>query len=195
MRKLLLLAALSVGAMGVPAAAQVLTQVSGPTTGNVCTGAGGINNCIATQSGVVQGATTDPLASALIARITAGEGETPATDVSSLFPTIDGSEFDWSIANNILTFTYDPAADDPAIHYLGLSQANTYFLFYDAAAITSATFNLSDYFQNPGLSHIDVFDRTTAVPEPGTWAMMILGFGAAGYAMRRRRKLTGARLA
>jgi len=25
-----------------------------------------------------------------------------------------------------------------------------------------------------------------AVPEPGTWAMMIIGFGAAGYAMRRR---------
>ena len=28
-----------------------------------------------------------------------------------------------------------------------------------------------------------------AVPEPGTWAMMLLGFGAAGYAMRRRAKV------
>ena len=28
---------------------------------------------------------------------------------------------------------------------------------------------------------------TNAVPEPGTWAMMLLGFGAAGLAMRRRR--------
>jgi hypothetical protein len=26
----------------------------------------------------------------------------------------------------------------------------------------------------------------TAVPEPGTWAMMLLGFGAVGYSMRRR---------
>ncbi len=30
----------------------------------------------------------------------------------------------------------------------------------------------------------------SAVPEPGTWAMMLMGFGAAGYAMRRRRGMT-----
>ena len=28
---------------------------------------------------------------------------------------------------------------------------------------------------------------TGAVPEPATWAMMLIGFGAAGYAVRRRR--------
>ena len=27
-----------------------------------------------------------------------------------------------------------------------------------------------------------------AVPEPGTWAMMLLGFGAVGYSMRRRKR-------
>ena len=32
---------------------------------------------------------------------------------------------------------------------------------------------------------------TAAVPEPGTWALMLLGFGAAGIAMRRQRKHTG----
>ena len=32
-----------------------------------------------------------------------------------------------------------------------------------------------------------------AVPEPGTWAMLILGFGATGIAMRRRRSSTAAR--
>lgn len=30
---------------------------------------------------------------------------------------------------------------------------------------------------------------TGAVPEPSTWAMMLVGFGGIGYSMRRRRKL------
>jgi hypothetical protein len=29
-----------------------------------------------------------------------------------------------------------------------------------------------------------------AVPEPGTWAMMLIGFGAIGFSMRRRRRVT-----
>ena len=32
-----------------------------------------------------------------------------------------------------------------------------------------------------------VFFRLAAVPEPGTWALMILGFGFIGYSMRNRR--------
>jgi hypothetical protein len=31
---------------------------------------------------------------------------------------------------------------------------------------------------------------TVALPEPGTWGMMLLGFGAIGFAMRRRRRTT-----
>ena len=33
-----------------------------------------------------------------------------------------------------------------------------------------------------------------AVPEPGTWAMMLLGFGAIGFAMRRSRRRVPVRL-
>ncbi len=33
--------------------------------------------------------------------------------------------------------------------------------------------------------------QTSAVPEPGTWALMILGFGGAGTALRRRRRQLG----
>ena len=30
----------------------------------------------------------------------------------------------------------------------------------------------------------------SAVPEPATWAMMMLGFGSMGYAMRRKNKVS-----
>jgi hypothetical protein len=33
------------------------------------------------------------------------------------------------------------------------------------------------------------FSTTAAVPEPATWAMMFLGFGGVGFAMRRRSKV------
>jgi hypothetical protein len=46
------------------------------------------------------------------------------------------------------------------------------------------------FFQDLGgwtfVSEID-FLGTAAVPEPGTWALMIAGFGLAGAALRRRR--------
>lgn len=38
-----------------------------------------------------------------------------------------------------------------------------------------------------GLSHIAFFGVRSAVPEPGTWALMLLGFGGVGVSMRRRR--------
>lgn len=37
-----------------------------------------------------------------------------------------------------------------------------------------------------GAAQINTAISITAVPEPGTWALFILGFGALGYAMRRR---------
>lgn len=46
----------------------------------------------------------------------------------------------------------------------------------------NGTYQLQVSLEAPGV--------TGAVPEPGTWAMMLLGFGAIGVSIRRRRKLT-----
>jgi hypothetical protein len=51
---------------------------------------------------------------------------------------------------------------------------------------------------NPnGFSNAAIFTTGTApaVPEPATWAMMLFGFGIAGYAMRRRRTTALAQIA
>lgn len=49
----------------------------------------------------------------------------------------------------------------------------------DVVTSTGATFNIAAR---------DAFVQT-AIPEPGTWALMILGFGGAGAVLRRRRRL------
>lgn len=46
----------------------------------------------------------------------------------------------------------------------------------------------ADYFKLSGI----VVSEYPPLPEPGTWMMMIVGFGAIGGTMRRRRKFTGA---
>jgi hypothetical protein len=43
----------------------------------------------------------------------------------------------------------------------------------------------------PASSNVYRFTSTRAVPEPATWAMMLLGFGGIGMAMRRGRKHNG----
>ena len=43
-------------------------------------------------------------------------------------------------------------------------------------------------FLNAGLDNISLNSPTGSVPEPSTWAMMLLGFGAIGVSMRRRRQ-------
>ena len=39
------------------------------------------------------------------------------------------------------------------------------------------------------------FAPSAAIPEPGTWAMLLAGFGIVGYSLRRRRKLAKSVLA
>lgn len=46
-----------------------------------------------------------------------------------------------------------------------------------------------------GIDNINFTYDAAAVPEPGTWAMMLAGFGAIGFAMRRRPRRTAVQFA
>ena len=190
--KTLLKAAVAASALMLasPAAAEI--EHLGTFEGTDCSGQGGFPNCWATQTGTDQGPVTDPLGSPAVYK--ENNGGNP--EASPVFPTIDGSEFELTIEGSILSFTYDQGEGDPFLHYFSVKQGDFYALFYDEIGITMGEVDLAVLFpNNVGWSHITWFDTGgTAVPEPGTWAMMLMGFGAAGFAMRRRRR-DGSKLA
>jgi hypothetical protein len=55
--------------------------------------------------------------------------------------------------------------------------------------ISSITFNTSATLASGGVTDLRQLrvGGVSAVPEPTTWAMMLIGFGAVGYSMRRRK--------
>ena len=61
----------------------------------------------------------------------------------------------------------------------GLGDRTIFYRFNFASPTTSVALNMQGFSDA-------VLIRGTAVPEPATWAMMILGFGAIGYTLRRR---------
>jgi hypothetical protein len=57
------------------------------------------------------------------------------------------------------------------------------------------SFSLFDLEGESAAGTLTISNLRSAVPEPSTWAMMLLGFGAIGASMRRRRPHQGAYLA
>ena len=67
------------------------------------------------------------------------------------------------------------------------TEATSFFLFDFGTPTSSITVSSrTGTAPNFGLSNAALFE-TGAVPEPATWAMMIIGLGAMGFASRRKR--------
>lgn len=102
----------------------------------------------------------------------------------SFTPDINGGEYlttDWSVLDGTL------------IKYISVKTGDDDFKVYELAGLgaSSGTVNtvglaVGRNNNQPAISHLSFWTVETAVPEPSTWAMMLLGFGAIGWGMRRR---------
>lgn len=210
MRRALMTALIGGAIAAMPAA----PALAGPTLvgafdGNQCKG-GDITTCYATGTAATKGLLTQVGAKG--APVDGGSpGILRADFEDSTDHTGSTTNFsDWITQINggdqILHYSY---TGSEVATYIGLFQGgsavgctahvncfnNTYLLFYDASGITSGTFDLTTLFNNPGISHVDLFDHGGALPEPASWALMLLGFGGIGLAARRRRKPSLAQIA
>ena len=88
-----------------------------------------------------------------------------------------------SIFLNGFAFTqtsFDPMAENFQLSTVGLSAG------LQTITVRGTVLNPSGDASFAGT--LNVTPTVGAVPEPGTWAMMLVGFGAAGVAMRRRKR-------
>lgn len=189
MRKALLSAAMVVASFGiaVPAQAQLVTN-GGFETGNF-TGWTGVGNttfngvqCPGPGANVDQGNCSSffgPVGSTGgITQTLSTTSGNPYTVYFSLLT--DGgtpSSFLASFGGNTLLSLTNPSASGGFTDYS--------FLVLATGPSSVLSFSFRD---DPGFLLLDSVSVVEgAVPEPATWAMMLVGFGAMGFAMRRRR--------
>lgn len=96
-----------------------------------------------------------------------------------------------------LTYTDEGDLHAPELGQVALAASASGFATFDLASFLGGTVNIRMQFGSDGsltssgvnLDNVVVRGETTtgAIPEPATWALMILGFGSAGAMLRRTR--------
>ena len=128
----------------------------------------------------------------------ADSGGAPGAVLTSggVSPTVSDTGLPWCCGGNYHLFAFDFtstfAAAAGSTYWLGIHASSNFDQdnIYWVSALPNAT--STGHESNGGTFNnwVDIrgehaFYLTAAVPEPGTWAMMLLGFGAIGFAVRR----------
>jgi len=208
--RMLLLAA--VAAFGVSSAAQA-ALVTWNYDGQVTSASGGaytVGNALSFSVTLDTAAVGTPVAASLGTQMDYSSAVQSITFGSNTFSLLGGAAGLAYIQNNRSTNV--PATTDAGFFMLGLDSGDLSqsisFLFSttsNLAAINSLTIptlpldpsffttsNATFYVQNYSTGGFEQYDAhlnaISAVPEPSTWAMMILGFAAVGFVAYRRSK-------
>ena len=115
-----------------------------------------------------------------------GSDQFSFSNVAGIFGGIAGTASTISFGNGIFASLSINAAN------LGFTQFNAPTLFTgspNSPTFLTGTFTLINPFFGNGTLTISPVTVAAAVPEPATWAMMLVGFGAMGGALRRRQKV------
>lgn len=102
--------------------------------------------------------------------------------------TSNGIALTLNAAMNGGSFTLAPGVD---LLYYAVKSGNNFFLYQFTGTTSFSTdgLQMGNNTDPPALSHIIFFgDIAGGVPEPATWAMLLLGLGMVGSSMRRRNK-------
>jgi hypothetical protein len=144
------------------------------------------------------GDATSTDASAAIAQLLSG----PATDSEPGYTPPYALDYDTILASIPHQTTGNATFDFGSIDLTGLTIFGAHFgnntdggdasnisavWLIDLGSTTTHTISLLD---GQGVSNAQIFatGQTPGVPEPSTWAMMLMGFGATGFAVRRSRR-------
>ena len=172
--------ALAIAATALPGTAQAATTIVAPTTVTTTVDQGanftiGFNDSnLSNPFSEFLTFTTDLAGMLNIVVSTTATGPTNNVNFTNVFLTGTGINSPVSVPQ-----TQGDPNESRALNFFQVGPGTYTINFQGTPGTTSGSFGGSVAFQS-----------MAAVPEPGTWALMLLGFGAVGFSMRRRRSAT-----
>jgi hypothetical protein len=192
LNQLLLTGAAALCSLTVPGTAQAATVVGPPATVRPCTDFTfnvTITACAGGYSGnLLQASLTDPTGLLAVAALGGSGGTFIAPKLENLSSTLGIINFNTTLTGLTIFGFHAGGAGDGG--------EGTFFFSFDAGAGTGAIQITSRLNANEtGLSDAALFETgggTTrgGVPEPATWALMLVGFGFIGYSLRHRKTVS-----
>jgi PEP-CTERM motif len=103
----------------------------------------------------------------------------------SLTQSADIVSFQTNVQASIDFATISPSIDAPLSYFQANSSTTATYLLHQAGSISAGTYEDTRFFAL--INGVVIAPVTPAVPEPSTWAMMILGFAGIGFMAYRRK--------